>query len=129
MEFDGWSFIPGRLSDPPESSLDLQELIEYPPESIAAAILAYPGMQLVHPGTPSWWDWRANWENGGRRIELNITLFETEPPAWGGSDLTVFCGAQEILDLWMHLRTSHPAIWLHHDCNIYTPESFRALIG
>ncbi len=73
MEFDGWSFIPGPLSDPPESSLELRELIHYPPESIESAILAYPGMRLVHQATPTWWEWRASWEYGDGRIDLNLT--------------------------------------------------------
>ena len=130
MDLNGWSFVPGPLSDPPRSSLDQYEMIEHPPETIADTILAYPGMRLVHPATPSWWEWKASWEDGNRRIDLNLTLFEIEPPAWGGSQLTVFCGGREILDLWMYLRASHPAIWLHGpDCSIYTPDAFLELIG
>ena len=130
MELEGWSFIPGPLSDPPASSVILQEITEYAPADIADAILGYPGTRLVHPDSPSWWEWKASWEDGNGRIDLNLTLFEIEPPAWGGSQLTAFCGRRDVLALWMHLRASHPAIWLHGpDCSIYTPEAFLELIG
>jgi len=131
VSLQSWSLIPGPASDPPASSLDLGDVIHYPPETVARTLLAFPGMRLVHLPEPTWWDWGARWEEGSRWIEVTLTLFESEPPSWGGSDLRGECDLQDILRLWAHLRTSVPSSWMHNaDCEIHTPESFgRAVSG
>lgn len=125
-----WSFIPGPKWDPPDSSLNLHDLIEYPPRDIAVAILAFPGMTVQHPGEPTWWDWLARWHHGEETIDVGMSLFETEPPSWGGSPLQGRCSVQRLLSLWESIREKFPAVWLHNnDCEIHTPESFRRLFS
>jgi hypothetical protein len=123
-----WSFIPGPEWNPPDSSLNLQDLVEYPPASIAEVILTYPGMVLQNAGEPTWWDWLANWHDGEETIDIGMSLFETEPESWGGSPLRGHCPAERLLSLWKAIREKFPAVWLHNnECEIHTPESFSEL--
>jgi hypothetical protein len=48
------------------SSVNLQEMVEHPPDAIAQTFLTFPAMQLLHPAEPSWWNWKAQWEVGKR---------------------------------------------------------------
>src|SRR5262245_26450250 len=108
-----WSFIPGPELDPPGDSLHLQDVTEYPPQDIAAAILSIPGMRIQNPGEPTWWEWSARWQDGDEVIDVGMSLLngeevldvgasllETEPVSWGGSSLQGACSAQRLLSLW-----------------------------
>src|SRR5215468_525310 len=101
-----WAFIPGprEILDPPASSVALQDVAMYPPEGIARAFLAYPRFSLVHDADPSWWQWRAGWERNRSFLYVGMTLFETDPVAWGGSEISGCCDLDEILALWRALR-------------------------
>jgi len=128
LTLEGWSLIPGppRIVDPPGSSIDLQDVASYDPREVAGSLLAYPGCRLVHPASPTWWEWRAEWAGGDRFIALGMSLFETEPPTWGGSGIEAVCRLEDIMGLWLSLRSRFPAAWLHNEsCEIHTPESFR----
>lgn len=128
FKLDEWSFIPGPEEEPPDSSLDLQDLVEYSPREIAEAILSYPGMVLQNPGTSSWWDWLARWHLEEEAIDVGISLFETEPESWGGSPLQGRCSANRLFFLWESIREKLPAVWLHNnECEIHTPDTFRQL--
>src|SRR5579871_3570899 len=88
----GWALIPGPvIMNDPRSSVDLDNLVMYPPATVATSILAYPGTMLSLPAEPSWWEWRARWQNHERYIEIDMTLFEDEQQSWGGSELTAEC--------------------------------------
>jgi|SRR6185295_1173986 len=124
---DDWAFIPGPpdIPDAPALSTALDEVAIYPPEVIAQTFLAYPGFSLLREADPSWWQWRAGWERGASFLFVGMTLFETDPIAWGGSEISGCCELDEILALWGALRVSFPAIWLHNSaCEIHTPDSF-----
>jgi hypothetical protein len=126
-----WAFVPGpsEIQDPPESSVDLQEVAMYPPDTVAQAFLGYPGFMLLHDAVPSWWQWRAGWERGRSSLVVEMTLFETDPIAWGGSGVSGYCTLEELLALWHALREQFSAMWLHNgDCEIHTPESFMRLM-
>jgi len=126
-----WVFIPGpsEIPDPPASSLDWDEIATYPPQAIAQAFLAYPGFSLVHDANPSWWQWRAGWERGQSFLLFDMTLFETDPIAWGGSGVSGCCELDDLLSLWRALRERSPAVWLHNsECEIHTPDSFLRLM-
>lgn len=128
FHLDDWFFIPGPTEHPPDSSLDLKELVEYSPGEIAETILSFLGMILQNPGRPSWWDWLARWHLEGESIDVGMSLFETEPESWGGSPLLGRCSANHLLFLWESIREKFPAVWLHNnECEIHTPNSFRQL--
>jgi hypothetical protein len=124
-----WSFVPGPLDFiEPLSSIAMRETAEYAPAAVAAHALKIPGVQLTHNAQPSWWDWRARW-SGEREayVAFEMTLFETDPPLFGGFLLDADCTAADLLGLWGNLRGAFPGIWLHdRDCRVYKPESFRA---
>ena len=129
VNLQSWSLIPGPASNPPASSLALDDVIHHSPQTVADAILAFPGMVLVHSPDSTWWEWAARWEDGTRWIEVTMTLFDSDPPAWGGSDSRGECDLQDILHLWGHLTSAVPSCWMHNaDCDIHTPESFARLI-
>ena len=120
-----WSLIPGPLADPPLSSVALADITLYSPELVADAILAFPSMRLWHPAEPTWWAWTARWELDARWIEVEFTLFDIEPPAWGGSGLSGDCELEDVLGLWAAVRSRAPACWMHNTlCEIHSPESF-----
>jgi hypothetical protein len=126
-----WAFIPGpsAIHDPPESSVDLQEVATYPPDTVAEAFLGFPGFRLLHDADPSWRQWRAGWERGRSFLVVEMTLFETTPIAWGGSGVSGYCALEELLALWQALREQFSAMWLHNSqCEIHTPESFMRLM-
>jgi hypothetical protein len=126
-----WAFIPspGEILDPPASSVALQDVAAYPPDAIAQSFLAYPGFSLVHEADPSWWQWQAGWERGQSFLLVGMTLFETDPVAWGGSPVSGTCELDDLLSLWCALRGRFPAMWLHNsNCEIHTPNSFSALM-
>lgn len=121
-----WALIPGPLSDPPASSVGLDDIEQYRPEVVAEAILAFPGMRLQHPAEPTWWDLLARWDESDRWIEVGFTLFDIEPPAWGGSVLDGRCELADILGFWAMVRGRVPACWMHNThCEMHTPESFE----
>jgi hypothetical protein len=123
-----WYFIPGPTSDPPGSSLDLRDLIEYPPQVVADAVLAFPGMTVPNPRSPDWWQWWAEWRFGEKHIGVGMTLFDTDPVTWGGSPLQGVCEVSDVLRLWQTIRDRCPGVWMHNsNCEIHTPESFQRL--
>src|SRR5262245_21889119 len=127
---DDWSLIPGPERDPPTSSLALSEIVEYPLETIAAALLSFPGMKVEHPAKPTWWDWIARWKKEDSFIEFGMTLFETEPVSWGGSSVKGQCTLDDFMQLWNVVRKRCPGVWMHNEeCEIHTPESFTKLFG
>ena len=128
LEGAGCSLIPGpRRFDEPLYSTSLDEIVEYQPDGVARAILSFPGTTLRHPPEPSWWEWEAVWERGGGRIEIGMTLFDEGGGVWGGSPLRASCVVDDLLGLWLAVRDSHGAVWLHSpDCRVYTPASFAA---
>lgn len=124
-DFVGWSFIPGPLKNPPPDSQSLYDIVEYPPAVVADTFLSVPGMTFLQGADPSWWEWKARWETADRFIELDMSLFESEPPAWGGSAIASRCTADDLLSLWRAMRARCPAVWLHNSaCEIVTPEEF-----
>lgn len=123
-----WSFIPGPASNPPGSSLNLHELIEYPPSTIAEVILAFPGTIEENRGSPTWWQWSARWQFETATIVIGMTLSDTNPVSWGGSPLQGNCTVDQILRLWESVRRICPGVWMHNeDCEIHTPQSFLDL--
>jgi predicted phosphoadenosine phosphosulfate sulfurtransferase len=104
---------------------DLHDIELYPAAAVADSFLGFPGMRLLNPSTPSWWDWRARWESGRDFIEVGMTLFEAEVPTWGGSPISADCTFGTFDKLWSHIQLQHEAVWLHDDdCTIHTHDSF-----
>jgi hypothetical protein len=127
LTLEGWAFIPGprHIADPPGNSIDLHDVASYDPGEVADSLLTYPGCRLLHPASPTWWEWRAEWTDGDRFIALGMSLFETAPPTWGGSEVEALCRLEDIMGLWFSLRSRFSAAWLHNAaCEVHTPESF-----
>ena len=128
MDFSGgkWAFVPGPLdASAPFSSIDAQELADYSPEEIAAAVLAFPRMKLLNGNRPQWSDWRSVWESKDESVELNITLMGLSDEFWGGSEINALCHPETLIAIWQHLKANHPGIWLHDaDCRMHTEKSF-----
>lgn len=125
---DGYWLGPGPLSiEEPFYSFEVREIAEYPPASVAAAILGVPGARELHPPTPSWWEWEAAWEHGDRQILMgDVHLFE-ESGCWAQLALTCDCRLGDVLMLWEAIRVRHPAVWLYgEDCRVFSPASFVA---
>ena len=120
------SIVPGPMTLlEPAVSFDTHDVVQYTPEVVSQAILSFPGARLDNPSSQSWWDWKARCEMSDGFIEVDMSLFETEPPTWGGSDLRFTCGPQSIISFWTHVRSVCPAAWLHDaECRLYSPESF-----
>ena len=124
-----WSLIPGPVAlAEPMNSQDLQDIKTYSPALIAESFLGFPGMRLLHPPSPSWWEWQAQWESGADFIEVGMTLFEEEPESWGGSPVIADCSLDAIEALWSHLTSRHAGVWLHDPhCTIHTQGSLREM--
>lgn len=118
--------VPGPLTlVEPAISFDTHEIVQYSPDRVAQTILSFPGVHLLKPASPSWWDWKARCEADEGYIEVCMTLFDTEPAVWGGSDLKINCSPKFLFDFWTHVRSVCPAGWLHDtECRLYSPESF-----
>jgi hypothetical protein len=131
FRLQGWALVPGPAEmDRPGSSLDLHDLILHRPDAIAESILAFPGTRLLHAAEPSWWEWRARWQDGPRHIEMDMTLFENGEERWGGSALEADCTAGDVLALWSFLQSRHAGIRLHDpDCDLHTHRSFLAALA
>jgi hypothetical protein len=126
-----WAFIPGprEIPDPPASSVALQDVAAYPPDAIAQTFLAYPGFSLAHEADPSWRQWQAEWERGQSFLLVGMTLFETDPVAWGGSHVSGCCELDDLLALWYTIRAQFPAVWMYNSaCEIHTPDSLVWLV-
>jgi hypothetical protein len=125
---DGYMLAPGPLFfEEPFYSFCVDEIAEYAPESIAAAILSLPGAKELHPPRPSWWEWEAAWEEGDRLIILDDNQLFEDTGFWAGVILKCDCRLGDLIALWEAVRTGHPAVWLYgDDCRVYTPESFLA---
>ena len=111
------------------NSVDLQKIEFCPAEAIAKSFLSFPGVRLLHPAKPSWWEWRARWESRTDFIEIDMTLFDDEGQSWGGSAITADCSFDQIDALWSHLQSDNRAIWLHDpECIIHTHASLRTAL-
>lgn len=129
IDFCGWAFIPGpRRFREPLYSTRMDELAEYSPDAVAQALISITKMRLVRPADPTWWDWKACWEDDGGILELGMTLCEPDDArvCWGGSGIDGRCPAVGLLRLWEAIRAKLDAVWLRSpDCRVYTPRSFR----
>lgn len=111
--------------DEPTDSQIVDDISQHPTRSIAAALLAFPGAEIVHPADPSWYQWKARWYYNSRSVDLTMTLFDDLEETWAGSGVEADCLAGDIMGLWSFLLAKHTGIWLHApDCTMHTPHSF-----
>ena len=109
----------------PLYSWDVQEIAEYPPETIAAAILSLPGAQLLREAGPLWSEWEAAWEDGDRMILLDDVELLNDEGSFGGMSLVCDCRLGDLLALWAAVRVGRPGVWLYgDDSRLYSPQSF-----
>jgi hypothetical protein len=68
----------------------------------------------------------ARYESANDVFELNMTLFETQPVLWGGTDLIGASHAAETLGLFLRFQSVLPGTYLHSsEALLYTEEGFR----
>lgn len=112
----------------PMSSVALDDAVDYTPETITKAFLSVQGCRIAHPAEPSWWDWRAKWVGDGGSLALDMSLFDVEPPLWGGSVIQLSCTPHALFSFWQGVRRHCPAVYLHDTfCTIYPPHYFAQL--
>jgi hypothetical protein len=59
-----------------------------------------------------------------------MTLFETEPVLWGGSEIKdARCEAADLLAIWLKVRKKCRGIWLQHHDKMFTPALFKQESG
>ena len=123
---NGYWLGPGPMTfEEPFYSFEVDEIAEYPPESVAAAILAVPGAREVHSASPSWWKWEAAWEHCDRLILMDDMYLSEETGCWMQLRLTCDCWLGDVLAVWEAVRARHPAVWLYgDDSRVYSPASF-----
>lgn len=123
------SIVPGPLTlIEPAVSFGDHDIVSYSPTHFADAVLAVPNTRLLSSSDASWWDWKAQHDSRNGYLKIDMSLFETDPPSWGGSLLDIHCSAESLLNFWLTVRQSCPAAWLHDsECNLYSPERFRNL--
>lgn len=125
-----WSIVPGPTTLPAAVFLTDQlrgELVTYPPHEVAQVLTGLPGLSVEDDGDGDWWEWRATYEGQRDLFEVNMTLYDTEPPLWGGSELAGITDAREALDFWEMVAAQLPGTYLHgSDARLYSMAAFRA---
>jgi hypothetical protein len=107
----------------PFSSVEVGSTVNYPAEEIAAAISQLPSMVVVRQAKYVT-VWR--WENDDRYIEVSVDGDNIgEDGNWIASPLQFDCTFLDLVDFWLGLCCTHPAVYLSsHTCRMYTPCSF-----
>ena len=122
-----WSLVAGplALSTPVFPSDHVTEdVVEYQPAKVAEALSALAGVEVV-VDNGDWWEWKAEYFGDGDCFEINLTLFETEPPLWAGSDLVGATNPEEALRFWSALDRVLPGTYLHSsDAELFTFDGF-----
>jgi|GEM_PF-2262284 len=124
-----WSIVPGPRELPaaffPSDQVH-HEVVTYAPDDVARVLVGLSGLSVDSDGGGDWWAWRATYEGQRDLFEVNMTLYETQPPMWGGSDLVGIVDAREALDFWKKVATQLPGTYLHgSDACLYSMEGFR----
>jgi len=125
-----WSIVPGPRTLPaavfPSDQVQ-GEVVAYPPDQVARVLAGLSGLSVENDGEGDWWAWRATYEGQQDLFEVNMTLYETEPPFWGGSELGGITDAREALDFWKKVAAQLPGTYLHgSDARLYSMNGFRA---
>ncbi len=127
-----WSIVPGPKMLPAAvfpSDQVRREVAKYAPAQVAHVLAGLSGMVLETDGDGDWWSWRARYEGQRDLFEVNMTLYETDPPLWGGSELVGIIDAQEALDFWKKVAGQLPGTYLHgSDAQLYSMDGFRRLL-
>ncbi len=123
-----WLLVPGPPILPamcyPGDRVE-DEPVCYPPNVVAGILAGLAGVTVTCAGDGDWWKWRAVYEGRLDIFELNMTLFDTEPPLWGGCELIGVTNAQETLHLWRNVAAALPGTYLHSsEAVLYTLEGF-----
>ena len=125
----GWSFVAGppHVDGVQQSHLMDADPAEYTPVQFATSMLGIEGVELLHDAEPNWWSWKTGWMGEADAFEIGMSLFETEPPLWGGSPISHVSEPAELLALLRALRRQLPSIYLHNEeCEILSPAAFAA---
>jgi len=125
-----WSIVPGPRMLPrvvfPSDQVH-GEVAAYPPDRVARVFAGLSGLSVENDGDSDWWAWRATYEGERDQFKVNMTLYETEPPLWGGSELAGATDAREALEFWKKVAARLPGTYLHGDgARLYSMDGFRS---
>ena len=125
---DYFKFTPGPLwRDEKFYSWDAYHFQEYPHETVAKAILAFPNTKQTHPPSPDWPHFAARWKAGKRKIDLDfmpdVDQFGADVgrPWWTGCNLNCDCLVGDLIDLWKAMRKKCPGVWVY-DPGVFDPK-------
>jgi hypothetical protein len=107
----------------PYTSVMVESIVECQTTDVAATISRLPQTVLLREAK-SETAWR--WERKGRSIEISVDSDNTsDEGVWLASTLSVKCTFADLVEFWLRLERSHPAIYVHApSCRMYTPCSF-----
>ncbi|MEM7243890.1 MAG: hypothetical protein AAF533_01025 [Acidobacteriota bacterium] len=124
-----WSIVPGpEVLPAPCSPSDrvVETIAEHSPEHVAQTLLSLPGVGLVQD-SGDWWEWRARHRGRHDVFEITMTLFETQPPLWGGCELVGRPSASGLAAFAEQVAAVLPGTYLHgSDARLYTLDGFRS---
>ncbi len=106
----------------PFTSVMVGVIEEYQTTAMAVAISCLPGTVSLreHEFENVW-----RWERSNRFIEISVNDDNTFEGGWLGSPLKLNCTFSDLVEFWLNLARSYPAIYVHQpSCRMYTPCSF-----
>lgn len=128
-----WSIVPGPIVLPSTiapSDLLQSDMMSYSPSEVVAFLEGLSGLSIDCFGDGDWCEWKATYEGVHDLFELNMTLFDTEAPVWGGCDLIGATDATEVLDFWHKIAAGLPGIYLHSsEAELYSMDAFAEMFA
>lgn len=123
-----WAIVPGPTVLPAPvypSDGRYGNIVEVCPERAANVFAAIAAVTVAQREDRDWWSWRATYRGPRGLIELEMTLYETEPPLWGGCVLSGVTDARELLALWREVLIRLPSTYLHSsEARLYSVAGF-----
>ena len=123
-----WAIVPGPAVLPEPifpSDARCGQIVEYSPEQVADAFAGIAAVTVEPCPDSDWWSWQATYRGTRDLIELEMTLYDTEPPLWGGTVLSGGTDACDLLALWRKVLRRLPSTYLHStEARLYSVAAF-----
>jgi hypothetical protein len=122
------SLIPGpSVVDYIMDSQQIQEIAEYKVFDVIEHLCSLENVTLLQNGGNDAFNWKFRWQKEQRFIEIGMTTMDGLPDSiWGGSELKCHCAKDDVLDLWLGVKSKFENTWFHDgNCTIYSLEAFQ----